>query len=457
MNRIMIAGTKSGVGKTTVSMGIMATLSKRMKVQAYKVGPDYIDPAFHTFITSRNCRNLDSYMMNQDMIKYLFKENMNDADMAVVEGVMGLFDGAEVGNDIGTSTSVAKILDIPVILVVDGSNVASSLAATVKGFDTFDKNLKISGVIINNVGSEAHYDLLKRAIEYHTDVVPCGYLIKNKELSLPERHLGLVPAGELNSLTDIFDNLALQIEKTIDIDKIMKIASATKDIEVDYAPVMVNEEPVRIAIAKDKAFNFYYQDALDLLEKYNAVKWVPFSPINDKSLPENIHGIYLGGGFPEVFAKELSANKAIQSDLIDKLNDGIPYVAECGALMYLCERLVDLEGIEHDMLGWLEGKTTMQTRLQRFGYATLTTSEETVFGEADMIVNVHEFHRSKAEVNEKEVYKLEKKRYNEVIKSWNCGYKKNNGVAAYAHIHFASNLAFGNGFVKSCLNYKKKV
>lgn len=457
MKKIMIAGTSSGVGKTTVSMGMMASLSKQMTVQPYKVGPDYIDTAFHTFITNRNSRNLDSFMMKEEMIKYLFDRNMKSADIAIVEGVMGLFDGAEVGSDIGTSASIAKMLDIPVILVVDGSKVASSLAATVKGFDIFDPDLKISGVIINNVSGQMHYDLLKRAIEYHTDVIPCGYLVKNSKLSLPERHLGLVPAGELDSLNSIFEELANQIEMTIDLEKVLEIATTKDDLIIDYKPKVENFESINIGIAKDKAFNFYYQDALDLLEEFYNVTWKVFSPLTDKKLPEDIHGIYLGGGFPEMFPNELSNNKEFREDLLLKLNDGIPYVAECGALMYLCEKLVDLDGNSHNMLGWLDGSTEMTTRLQRFGYAHLTTLEDSVYGKAFNTIRVHEFHRSKANINEEEIYKLEKIRYGKVIKSWKCGYKKKNGVAAYAHINFASNLEFGREFVKSCLNYKKEM
>ena len=284
-----------------------------------------------------------------------------------------------------------------------------------------------------------------------------AYLAKNKKLSLPERHLGLVPAGELDTLSELFNELSDQINETVDIKKILEIASSREDVLVDYAPVIKNKEPINIAIAKDKVFNFYYQDSLDLLEEYYNVTWKAFSPLNDKKLPDDVHGIFLGGGFPEMFPKELSDNKELQDDLLSKLNAGIPYIAECGALMYLCEKLIDLDGNSHDMLGWLEGNTEMTTRLQNFGYSTLTTLEESVYGDISKSIRVHEFHRSKANVSEKEIYKLEKIRYGEVVKSWNCGYKKKNGVAAYAHIHFGSNLDFGSSFVKSCIAYKKEM
>jgi len=457
MNRLMIAGTRSGVGKTTVAMGLMASLSKRMVVQPYKVGPDYIDPAFHTFITGRDSRNLDSYMMSDTMTKYLFTKNMLDADIGILEGVMGLFDGAEIGSEIGTSASIGKKLQVPVILVVDGSKVGGSIAATVQGFNNFDSELKIAGVIFNRVGSQHHYELLKEAVEVATDVVPCGYLLKSSTITLPERHLGLVPAGELNRLSSIFDQLAEQIEKTVDIEALLEIAQTESKLELMEPFEKRNTEPLRIGIAKDAAFNFYYQDALDLLEKYEAVTWVPFSPLKDSCLPEDLQGIYLGGGFPEVFSKELALNKAFKTDLLEKLESGMPYIAECGGLMYLCEALIDLEGQSHAMLGWLKGTTQMKQRLQRFGYSQVTTTGPTVFGEEGQCIKVHEFHHSEAKIDEATSYKVEKIKKGQVVKKWRCGYQKKNGVAAYAHMHFASNMDFARGFVDTCVLWKKKI
>ncbi len=458
MHQFMIAGTKSGVGKTTVAMGLMAALSKRMTVQPYKVGPDYIDPAFHSYITGRLCRNLDSYMLSEEMIQYFYEKNQLGAEALVVEGVMGLFDGAEVGSDVGTSASIAKMLHLPVILVVDGSKVASSLAATVKGFDLFDPNLKMAGVIINNVGSAVHYELLKRAIEYHTEVKPCGYLLKNSALTLPERHLGLVPASEQVALEDVFDQLGSAIEATVDIDEILRISGKgeSKREVNSWEPRTFNTDPLRIGIAQDKAFNFYYQDALDLLSDFGAVTWVPFSPLKDLRLPEDLDGLYFGGGFPEVFADELSANGPFVDDLLERLASGIPYTAECGGLMYLCETLVDLEDKPHKMVGWLDGKTMMTKRLQRFGYAELSLEQPCVFGAPGKTIRIHEFHRSSAEVKSQMVYDIKKIRYGNVIKEWSGGYLKGNGVAAYAHMHFGSNLDFAKGFVSTCLAYKRR-
>lgn len=456
MRRLMIAGTKSGVGKTTVAMGLMAALSQKMQVQPYKVGPDYIDPAFHSYITGRTCGNLDSYLMKEEMIEYLFDKNMDGADIGLVEGVMGLFDGAEITSDIGSSASVAKMLKLPVILVVDGSKVATSIAATVKGFETFDADLTLAGVILNNVGSEMHYQLLKKAILHHTGVMPCGYLKKNTALTMPERHLGLVPACEQNSLDEVFDLLAETISETVELDTILEIAAKAPEIHPTMTLDEVNQKPIRVGIAKDKAFNFYYQDGLDLMARTNHVEWVPFSPLTDERLPDDLDGLYFGGGFPEVFAKTLSENSAFKQSVRSVLEGGMPYIAECGGLMYLCSDLIDLDQESHAMVGWLEGTAKMTKRLQRFGYANLELREPCVFGDKGDAIRIHEFHRSSAEVSEPVVYNLEKYRDKECVKSWSCGYKKGNGVAAYAHIHFASNLAFGDQFVKHCVAYQEE-
>jgi len=461
MKRIMIAGTKSGVGKTTISMGLMAAISRKISVQPYKVGPDYIDSAFHSYITGNICRNLDSYLLDKEMIRFLFSRSCVNGDISIVEGVMGLFDGAEVGSDIGTSSSIAKILNIPVILVVDGSKVASSLAATVKGFELFDKELKISGVIINNVGSEKHYELLKSAIELYTGVEPCGYLIKNSLVSLPERHLGLVPSWEQTDLDNTLEHLADSVLETVNVNRILEISNTESEIELTIPEVISynsewKEPPVRIAIAKDRAFNFYYQDSLELLSTYFNVEWVPFSPISDEKLPVDIDGLYIGGGFPEVFAQELSINKNIKNDIINILSNGLPYLTECGGLMYLCEYLVDLDGQKFNMVGWLKGFSEMTKRLQRFGYGKLTLKDDCILGVKGESINIHEFHRSRSVVNHKALYRVEKTRNNQIIKDWDCGYVKKSGISGYAHFHFGSNINFAKNFVIKCLEYKKR-
>lgn len=360
MASIMIAGTKSGVGKTTITMGILAALSKDRVVQPYKVGPDYIDPTFHTQITGRSCRNLDSYLLTDETIKYLYEATSEGADISVIEGVMGLFDGKEVGSDIGTSASIAKLVSAPIILVVDGSKVATSIAATVRGFATFQQDITVAGVILNNVGSTAHYELLRDAILHHTDVIPCGYLMKDTELTLPERHLGLVPQVEMNEVASIYENLAKAIEATVDLDAICHIAklgvdrrgiseSLLKDKRcIPYEQEELEKDEVRIAIARDQAFHFYYQDNLDYLTKDLGVRLIPFSPLEDTCLPEDIHGLIIGGGFPEMFAKELAENKTILQSIHHALDGGLPYSTYHCKPIYSRYEQGDLSLLPHD-------------------------------------------------------------------------------------------------------------
>ena len=459
MNRILIAGTRSGVGKTTITMGILAVLKDTHIIQPYKVGGDYIDGQFHSVITGRKSRNLDSFFMQKNTIEYLMRKNSADADISIIEGVMGLYDGIELKKDIGSTSSIAKITNTPVILVVDGSAIAKSIVAEIKGYLDFDKDLKISAIIINNVSGEAHYNLLKDYINEYLEIEVVGYLIKNAIESLESRHLGLVPSYETENLKRYIDFLKDEISKTIEFDKILEISKTAPEIDTENINTKKISNEVNIAVAYDEAFNFYYQDNLDLLENFGAtIKY--FSPIRDKSLPENIHGIYLGGGFPEIFAKDLSENIEIKETILNKIKEGIPYLAECGGMMYLCDELENLEGDVYKMVGILSAKTYMTKRLQRFGYSTLTLNRDCVLGNVGDSINIHEFHRSKVELNELEknkietCYNIEKIRDNETIKSWVGGYKKYNGVSGYAHFPLYSKISFAENFVIKCKEFK---
>lgn len=454
--RLLIAGTQSGVGKTTITMGLLAAISKKMIVQPYKVGPDYIDPAFHSFITGRKCRNLDSWLLSDESISYLFSKNMKSADMGIIEGVMGLFDGAEIGKDEGSTGKVAKILQTPVVLIIDGSGMSDSAAAMVQGYAQFDPKVKIAGVIFNRISGEHHYGLLKKAIETYLGIPCFGYLPKEMDISLPSRHLGLVPSGEISGLKAKIETLRVLVERTIDVDGLIELSRAW-DQEYTYHSIqiepIVNYGKIPIAVAMDEAFHFYYWDNLELLEEMGA-ELCYFSPLKDQSLPRGVKGIIIGGGFPEVFAKELEENLSMKKSLFTLLKKWIPYGAECGGLMYLNHKLIDFEGKEYLMTGWFQGTTIMTKRLQRFGYAELTLREDTVYGDKGSKIRIHEFHRSKSEVpNYKKAYCLQKKRYGAVQKEWDCGYMKQNGVAGYAHMHYYSNLTFAEAFLKKAQEY----
>ncbi|MFR4164256.1 MAG: cobyrinate a,c-diamide synthase [Paraclostridium sordellii] len=439
MKKILIAGTNSGVGKTTISLGIMQALTKRnLKVQPYKVGPDYIDPSYHTFITGRDSRNLDSYMLDDEKIKYIFKNASKDADVSVIEGVMGLYDGFGIDLNSCTSSYTSKILKSPVILVINGKAMSSSAAAMVLGYKELDKEVNIKGVIVNNVKTKNHYELIKEAIEKYCNVEVLGYFPPNEKFKLDSRHLGLVPSVEIEALTEKFYDLGSEIEKYINIDRLIEI-SESEEIETSFE---LNELPKfknkSIAVAYDKAFNFYYKENLELLNQMN-IEIKTFSPLYDEIVPK-ADCIYIGGGFPEVFAKELGINKKMRESIKKAHENNVPIYAECGGLMYLGEKLLDLDGNEYEMVGIFEGISKMTKSLKRFGYCDGIAKVDTVFSNKGDIIKGHEFHHSEFNSNEECSYKMVKKRGNKIVDEWYGGYSKGNTLATYLHTHFYNNL-----------------
>lgn len=442
MKKVLIAGTGSGVGKTTISLGIMQALTKRnLKVQPYKVGPDYIDPSYHTFITNRYSRSLDSYMLDDEKIKYIVKNSSKDADISVIEGVMGLYDGYGIDLDDCTSSYTSKLLKTPVILVINAKAMATSAAAMVLGYKMLDENVNIAGVITNNVRSESHYLLLKEAIEKYTGVEVLGYFPPNKEFSLESRHLGLIPSVEMDSLKTKFNNLADEIEKYIDIDRIIEIAESEEFDTSFNLQEFIDEHNCKdktIAIAYDKAFNFYYRENIELFEKLG-MKIEYFSPINDKEVPVCDY-IYIGGGFPEIFAKELHNNKNIRESIVKAHKNNIPIYAECGGLMYLGEKLEAQDKNIYDMVGIFKGCSKMTSSLKRFGYCLGEAKEDTILAKKGEIIKGHEFHHSIFESDEECAYYMRKIKDDKIINEWDGGYSKGNTLATYLHTHFYNNL-----------------
>lgn len=445
--RLIIAGTSSGVGKTTVVMGLLKAISKYYIVQPFKVGPDYIDPTYHSHISGRKSRNLDGWILDDETIIHLFRKNIKEADIALIEGVMGLYDGVSNSSQQGSTAQIAKILKAPVILIIDGSGISTSIAAIVKGYQEFDREVEIKGVIINGVSGEGHYLLLKDAIEKHTKIKVFGYLTHQKEYSLPERHLGLVPSLEMTKLDESLNILAQNIEQTVDINGLLELAlSWTKEVpkstfNIGKAPV---SEKVNLGVAYDEAFHFYYWDNVELFKEWG-VKLQFFSPLEDKKIPANIDGLLIGGGFPEVFADKLEKNKTMREDIYISLNNGLPYYAECGGLMYLMESFIDEEGRTYEMVGWFKGQAKMTKKLQRFGYANLILDENCLFGKKGSSVRVHEFHYSDIEnTQDSKVFSLVKEK-----RDWKCGLQKGDGLAGYPHLHFYSNLQFAFNLVEN--------
>lgn len=457
--RLVIAGTNSGCGKTTIATGIMAAFVKKgFKVQPFKVGPDYIDPMFHTFITGNASRNLDSWMLTEETVLSLFARNAEDADISIIEGVMGMYDGFGAYEDGGSTAHIARITKSPVILVLNGEGMALSIAAVVKGFREMDRSVDLKGVIINGIKTENHYKLLKEIIEENTGVAAVGYLPRMNEFSLKSRHLGLVPSEEIDDLRIKLDKLSTQIEQTVDLEQLYKMAGDTENIScksvIPFFPSN-GAEKVRIAIARDKAFNFYYEDNFELLKMLGA-ELEFFSPISDPSLPEGISGLYIGGGYPEVWGKELQENRAARKSIKEAVIQGLPVYAECGGLMYLTQSIKNRDGEVFETVGAIPGYSEMTSSLQRFGYVEVEAQEDNVISQRGDKIRAHEFHYSDTKIdgNVTRSFKVLKSRRNSKNTNWNCGYTLYNMLASYPHLHFWSNTDFAERFVNSCVQWK---
>ncbi|AGB19914.1 cobyrinate a,c-diamide synthase [Thermoanaerobacterium thermosaccharolyticum] len=446
----MIAGTHSGVGKTTITLGIIGYLSKKFNVVPFKVGPDYIDTSYHKFASGNFSYNLDIYMLGEDNVKKLFAKHIAEGDVAVVEGVMGMYDGINT-TSYGSSAYVAKLLGIPVILVVDASGMAASVSALIKGYIDYDRDVKIIGVILNKVGSDKHYNLLKECIVRDVGIKVFGYLPPDADISLPERHLGLTPVYEMEKNYK-FDALYDNVGRFIDAQEILDTCDIDlkKEVSIEKKPVAEKRESVKIAIAYDEAFNFYYQDSFDALKEAGA-ELLPFSPLHDEALPKDISGIYIGGGFPEVFADKLSQNVRMLSLLKHNIDIGMPVYAECGGLMYLTKRIIDLDGNEHKMIGVFDLDAIMTKRLINFGYVEADVLQDNVLFKKGDVVMGHVFHNSKVsgEFNNF-VYDVHKPNSKE---NWLCGYVYKNCLATYVHVNLFSYPNAVNRFIGKCKNY----
>ena len=465
---LIIAGERSGVGKTTITLALLSLLAKKKSsIQSFKIGPDYIDPMFHQTITGRPCRNLDPIITSEDYVKYCFEYHCQKANYALIEGVMGLYDGvswqnfaqhhgyhSENINNYGSTAHIAKILKLPVLLVIDCSKLSGSVAAIVSGYRNFDPEVNIIGVILNRVGSDRHLELLELALK-PLNIRIFGVLYRNQIITIPDRHLGLIPTGEIQEIKMIFDNLAHLAQENFHWSELLPYLQTEKQqpqlpTTYKYQSKLI-KKPVKIAIAKDKAFNFYYQDNFDILENLGA-EIVFFSPLADFQLPDNIQGFYFGGGFPEIFASELSANETILKSLQKLLKKGIPTYAECGGLMYLSKSIEDFKGNINKMVGILPTKTVM-TRKLNLGYRQLTTVQSNCFSDKNTTLWGHEFHRSQtSNFPDKPLLKI--KSLSSQSKFSYQGWKIKQIYASYLHLHFASCLPQVIRFLEHCSSMK---
>ena len=446
-NRFVIAGTGSGVGKTTLTVGLMkALMNKRLRVQGFKCGPDYIDPTYHTAVTNRTSRNIDSWMLSHDVVRTIVSRASEQADVAIIEGVMGFYDGKSPLSDEGSTAEISRITSSPVILVVNAASMARSVAAIVKGFQTLSPDVNIVGVIANQLGSKSHYDIVKAAIEQECHVPVIGYLLKGAVPPLPSRHLGLVPAIERGDLDQYFEELAQAIEETVDLDLLLSLTEAPVLEQTSTIFEQHKNVEVHLAIAKDEAFNFYYPENLELLQAHGAVLHY-FSPLRNEPVPEIAQGLYIGGGFPEEFAEQLAKNEQTKESIRQAIADGIPTLAECGGFMYCTEAIERRDGQQFNMLGIIPGKVVMQDKLAALGYREITGVDGNFFINADQQAKGHEFHYSTYQGEHDYPAYFSKGRF----RAQQEGYLYKNLVAGYTHFHFASNPKIIKNWLQACL------
>ena len=442
--RLILAGTNSGCGKTTVVCALLQALVNRgLKTGAFKCGPDYIDPMFHSRIIGAKSANLDLHFFSPNTLRYLLAKNGADRDISVIEGVMGYYDGAGLTSTKGSTYEVAQVTDSPVVLVVGAKGASLSVLATIQGFLDFCPNSHIKGVILNQCTAMT-YTALAAEIEKRFKIKAFGFLPSIPECALESRHLGLVTAAEVKNLKEKMQILAQQAEKSLNIDGLIGLAN--RAMPVEYQPVILPpKESVRIAVARDKAFCFYYEDSLEALTEMGA-ELIPFSPLTDKNLPENIQGLYLGGGYPELYLEQLGANTEMRQSIRQAMEKGLPCIAECGGFMYLTKSIAGVP-----MVGALEGECFNTGKLTRFGYVTLQAKKDNLLCKAEGQIAAHEFHHWDCTAPG-DGFTAKKP----TGKQWDCAVSGPTLYAGYPHFHFYSNPAFSEGFIDTCIKEKHR-
>lgn len=446
--RLVIAGVSSGVGKTTTMLAIARALQNRgLRVVSFKCGPDYLDPTYHERNLHIPCHNLDGWMMGRDAVLRTFLHASEGADISLIEGVMGLFDGAEPSSDVGSTAEIAKWLDAPVVIVADVGGMARTIDALALGFKQYDPSLTVAGLIANRVGSPGHSKIIKQACR---SLHCLGTLPRREDLKFPERHLGLVAALQDGQEDRTFVDWSAVAEDAIDLDALLELAKGSSPLErPDERPMTAKREPrCRIAYAYDEAFHFYYDDNLNLLRSCGA-ELVPFSPLANDDLP-SCDGVYIGGGYPELFANDLSRNERTKEGLRKAAQRDLPIYAECGGFMYLSESIIDRSGQEHAMVGLLPGILRMHDKLQALGYAEVEVLEDSILGGAGTRFRGHEFRYSTYAANqedERAIYKVRKRRNQDIRRE---GYRSGSVLGSYIHAHWASNPGIAQNFVNAC-------
>lgn len=439
--RLLIGGVSSGAGKTTFTLGLCRALMRRgLDVSVFKCGPDYLDPTYHRAASGKSVHNLDGWLMSPRALAATFARHAGQ--VSLIEGVMGLFDGASATDLSGSSAEVARQLQAPVVLVCDASGMARSVAALAHGFATFEPSVRVAGLICNRAGSAAHLDLLRRAA---TSVPVLGGLLKDSAARFPERHLGLQSAGELE-LSAAIEAWTDQVEHHCDLAGLLALARSAPPLHAVTDPAPWLPRRARIAVAEDAAFHFYYESNIHLLERAGA-EIVRFSPLADTQLPD-VDGVYIGGGYPELHAARLSSNTPLITSIRRLAASGAPIYAECGGLMYLCDAIVTLDAARHPMLGLVPGIATMASKLQALGYVEVETRIETVLGPAGTRFRGHQFRYSHFESQDAPAaYAMRVWRTGTTLPE---GHGRGNVLASYVHAHWADHPEIPRAFVDRC-------
>ena len=446
--RLVVAGVSSGVGKTTVTVGLMRALRRRgLRVAAFKCGPDYLDPTYHTRAAGQVSHNLDGWMMGKRAVLDTFSTAAAGAEIAIIEGVMGLFDGASPTSDAGSSAEIAKWLAAPVLLVADAGGMARSIAALARGFSEFDPELRVAALACNRVGSASHLELLRGALGSSLPLL--GGLQKRPDLAFRERHLGLRTADAESVPEALLERWADEVEHGFDLNALLELARsapALPEPEPELATTAALPSRCRIGVALDAAFHFYYADNLRRLEQLGA-ELCYFSPLAASELPD-VDGLYFGGGYPELHAAQLAANAGLRTAIAQFAERGRPVYAECGGLMYLVDAIRTLDGQRHAMVGCLRGEAVVRERLVALGYVDVETRSPSLLGPSGLRFRGHQFRYSELlGAPEGSAYLLHQRRGGEPLLE---GYQSGSVLGSYVHAHWASNPAAAASFVEAC-------
>ena len=460
INRFMIVAPKSGSGKTMITCALLQLLKDSGKnVSSYKCGPDYIDPMFHKKVLGVPSKNLDTFFTDEKTTVQLFLDKRADGDFAVLEGVMGLYDGLGGIYEQGSSYHLAKVTQTPIILVVDAKGMGKSVLALIAGFLQYDTHHLIKGVLLNRM-SKGYYDIIKPLIEKELSVKVVGYFPEQKDIGLSSRHLGLVMPDELADIKEQLDELAGRLKKTIDLDMLLDIAveaeEITKTTNTEQMQIQNQNNKVNIAVAMDEAFCFYYEDNLRLLEKCGA-KLQYFSPLHDTKLPDNCDALLLGGGYPELYAKELSENLSMRNSIKTAFKTGLPTVAECGGFMYLhtyihniCEEDADAQNYVLGMTGALDSECHFKGKLVRFGYIELAEKHNNFLLPNEKI-KAHEFHYYDSTDNGADCIAIKPA----TGRSYDCVISHDNYWLGFPHLYYPSNPHFAESLVRKAYEYRR--